>query len=76
MTGDRTGQTAPAYKRLVLLIWLIVISSEGEKKTLWANILQNPPILKLKYTYYSTYNLKIQFPVENISEINCWGFKL
>jgi hypothetical protein len=28
---DRRGQTAPAYKHLVSLICLTVISSEGEK---------------------------------------------
>jgi len=50
---------------LVLIICLIMISSEGEKRTLWANILQKPPTLKLKYTDYSTRNLKIPIPTEN-----------
>ena len=65
MVGDRRGQTAPAYKHMVLITCLIVISSEREKRTLWANILQKPPTLKLKYTDYLTYNLKIPIPVEN-----------
>jgi hypothetical protein len=59
---DRRGQTAPEYKHLVLLICLIVIYSEGEKRTLWANILQKPPTLKLKHTDYSTHNLKTPIP--------------
>jgi hypothetical protein len=65
MVGDRRGHTAPAYKHLVLLICLIVISIEEEKNTSWANILQKPPPLKLKYTDFPTYNLKIPVPVEN-----------
>ena len=73
---DRRGQTAPAYKHLVLFTCLTVISSKGEKRTLWANILQKLPTLKLKYSDYSTCNLKIPVPVENTfqkKKKNCWG---
>lgn len=63
---DKQHRHTNIYKHLVLLICLIVISSEGGKRTLWANILQKPPTLKLKYTDYSTFHLKTPIPVENI----------